>query len=213
VQRRIRVLVADDHPVYRRGLARIVERSAGLELAGEAGDGRSALGEIRALRPDVVLLDVEMPGLDGLAVLRALQRDGPGVRVLVVSGSVDSDVVYEAIELGAAGFLSKDEDERAITDAIAAVARGETVLGPTIQAAIARGVRARAAHRPGSELTERELQVLRLTARGLSSLDIGRELHLSPATVKTHLGRIYSKLGVADRAAAVAAGMRFGLLD
>jgi two-component system nitrate/nitrite response regulator NarL len=213
VDERTRVYVADDHPLYRQSLARIIARSGQFELVGEAVDGRSALQEVKAAPPDVLVLDVDMPGLDGLAVLHALVRDEIAVRVLLISGSVDGELVYRALQSGAAGFLTKDEDERAITDAIAAVARGETALGPKSQGAIAQGVRARATEPEHPPLSARERDVLRLTASGLSSLEIGRELHLSPATVKTHLQRIYTKLGVSDRAAAVAEGMRLGMLE
>lgn len=213
VDERTRVYVADDHPLYRQSLARIIARSGRFELVGEAVDGRSALQEVKAQPPDVLVLDVDMPGLDGLAVLHALVRDEIAVRVLLISGSVDGELVYRALQSGAAGFLTKDEDERAITDAIAAVARGETALGPKSQGAIAQGVRARANEPEHPPLSARERDVLRLTASGLSSLEIGRELHLSPATVKTHLQRIYTKLGVSDRAAAVAEGMRLKMLE
>ena len=209
---RTTVFIADDHPMYRQALVRALTRSPGLEVVGEAEDGRAALDAIRRLRPAVAVLDVEMPGLDGIAVLSALMREGVPLRVLMLSGSVRGDTVYRAIEAGASGFIGKDEDEHALSAAVLAVARGETVFGASVQAALADGVRARKPVARGPELTVREHEVLRLTAEGMSSMEIGRALHLSGATVKTHLQRVYSKLGVSDRAAAVAEAMRLELL-
>jgi two-component system nitrate/nitrite response regulator NarL len=209
---RVRVLVADDHPLFREGIVRSVKERPDLELVGVAEDGRGALEEIKRVEPDVALLDVKMPGLDGLQVLNALGRDGVATKVVFLSAFPDAAIVYRALEKGAQGFLSKDTGKEAVCDGLVAVARGETVLSPAIQREVFGEIRLRA--RDESErLSPRELEILALTAEGLSAPDIGRKLYLSPATVKTHLQRLYEKLGVSDRAAAVAEAMRRGLLE
>ena len=204
------MLVADDHPLYRESVVRAVKERPEFELVGEAPDGRVALEEIRRLEPDVAVLDVKMPELDGLQVLNAVQRDGLSTRVVLLSAFLEGAVVYQAVAGGAAAYLSKDADRARICDAIAAVARGETVLSPEAQAGIASEVRVRGrVDRPA--LTGREQEVLALVADGKAAPEIAALLHLSPATVKGHLQTIYEKLGVSDRAAAVAEGMRRGL--
>jgi len=212
-QARTRVVVADDHPLFRHGIVDVVKRRPALELVAEAPDGRSALAALQEHRPDVALLDLDMPYLDGLEVLRAAVRDELAVRVVFLSGYLDSATAYEALQAGAAGLLSKDASGESVCEAVEAVARGETVLGPETQAALAEELRARAPAEEPAALSAREREVLTLTAEGLTSPDIGRQLHLSPATVKTHLQNAYEKLGVSDRAAAVAEGMRRGLLE
>ena len=199
-----RVFLADDHPLYLQSMARAIEGSDELELVGVADDGRAALERIGALAPDVAILDIDMPVMTGLEVLTALVRAESPVRVIILSGSFRPGMVQRVLDAGAAGFLGKDEGARAICEAVIAVARGERVLGPRPEAVV---------RRPGPALSARELEVLGLTAAGMSSLEIGRALYLSPATVKTHLQRIYAKLGVSDRAAAVATAMRLGLVD
>jgi two-component system nitrate/nitrite response regulator NarL len=209
---RIRVVIADDHPLYRTGLMDTVKRRPELELVGQAEDGAAALDEIRSLEPDVCVLDVKMPGLGGVEVLRTLEREGIEVRVVFVSAYYDSDVVYGALGSGACGYLSKDSTGEEICDALVAAARGRTTLGADVQAAVAREIR----RRSGDEerlLTAREDEVLRMTADGMSAPNIARELHLGATTVKTHLQRVYEKLGVSDRAAAVAEAMRRDILD
>jgi two-component system nitrate/nitrite response regulator NarL len=209
---RVRVLVADDHPLFREGVARAIRDRPDLELVGEAADGPTALEQIGRLAPDVALLDVRLPGLDGPSVLKTLRRDGDATAVLFLSAFTDGDVVYPALSAGAAGYLSKEATRDEICDAIAAVARGETVLSRDAQAGVVRAL-----HHRGSTadavLTPREREVLTLTASGVSAPEIGRRLYLSPATVKTHLGRTYEKLGVDDRAAAVAEAIRRGLIS
>jgi two-component system nitrate/nitrite response regulator NarL len=208
----VRVLVADDHPLVREGLVRAVRDRPALELVASAGDGREALDAIRSLRPDVALIDVKMPELDGMEVVRAVTRDELPTRVVFLSAYVDSAVAFRALAEGAAGFLSKESSTQAVCDAILAASRGETVLSPEVQGGIAEEIRMRAApERPA--LSPRENEVLGLIAEGLSAPDIGRRLHLSPATVKGHLHSLYEKLGVSERAAAVAEAMRRGLLE
>jgi two-component system nitrate/nitrite response regulator NarL len=209
---RVRVFVADDHPMYREGLVRAIRDRPDLELVGESADGRTALPEIRRLAPDVAVLDVRMPGLTGTEVLNAIARERIATRVVFLSAHVDSDLVYRAVALGAAAFLSKEADRAAIFDAVAAVARGATVLSPEVQSGLAAQIQLRGTERRPM-LSPREQEVLRLVAEGGSAPQIARRLHLSPSTVKTHLQSLYEKLGVSDRAAAVAVAMRSGLLE
>ena len=209
---RTTVFVADDHPVFRDGLVRALRSRPEFDLVGEAGDGRQALEDIRRLVPDVALLDVKIPGLDGPAVAHALRRDGVATRVVLISAHAPSEVVYRAISLGAAAYLSKEASRDEICDTVAAVARGETRLSPAVQAELVRQIQMRAVDdRP--VLSPREREVLELIAEGLSAPAIARRLHVSPATVKTHLQSLYEKLRVSDRAAAVASAMRNGLLE
>jgi two-component system nitrate/nitrite response regulator NarL len=209
---RVRVLVADDHPVYREGIVRAVKERPDLELIGEASSGRDALEAIEQLQPQVAVLDMKMPDLDGRQVLNAIERDGLATLVVFVSAYLDSEIVYAAVGAGAKAYLSKEATREQICDAVVAVARGETVLSPEVQAGLAREIQARSTdERP--LLTPREQEILKLTAEGLSAPDIGGRLYLSPATVKTHLQHVYEKLGVSDRAAAVAEAMRRGLLE
>lgn len=208
----ITVLVAEDHPLYREGLAEAVQTRAELSLVGQVADGRAALAQIQDLEPHVAVLDVKMPGLDGLRVLQALRRDGSSTRVLFVSAFTEGDLVHEALALGAYGFLSKESTATTICEAIAKAARGETALGPEMQSALAGELRVRA-QISGPRLSEREAEILRLLAEGQSSVEIADRLYVSPTTVKTHLRNLYEKLEVSDRAAAVASAMRQGLLE
>lgn len=209
---RVRVFVADDHPVYREGVARAIKARPEFELIGEAEDGRQALARIKELTPDVAILDVQMPGLQGTEVLHAIKRDGVATRVVLLSAHVDSETVYRAVASGAGAYLSKESSRDRICDAVAAVARGEVVLSAEVQAGLASEIQIRERdERPA--LTPREHEVLVLTANGHSAPDIGKQLHLSQSTVKTHLKSLYEKLGVSDRAAAVAESMRRGLLE
>lgn len=209
---RIRVFVADDHPLVREGISAAVRERPAFELVGAASDGRQTLEEIRRLQPDVALLDVKMPGLDGRQVVRTLAQEGSATRVVFISAYLDRQLAYEALACGAAGFLSKLADRRSVCEAIEAAARGETVLAPEIQGAIAEQIRLQSADDdPG--LSAREREVLALIAEGLSAPEIGERLHLSPSTVKGYMQQLYEKLDVSDRAAAVAQGMRRGILS
>jgi two-component system, NarL family, nitrate/nitrite response regulator NarL len=203
--RRISVLVADDHPLFRSTLVEVLRRRPDLELVGEAEDGQQALELARALRPDVVLMDARMPRLDGLEVLRSLVSEELPTRVLMLSAEASGAAVSRAMAMGAAGYLAKTAHADVIGDAVSAVGRGETLTDdPAAE---------REQSRNGSRLTAREREILVLAAEGRSGPQIGDELEVSPATVKTHLKNIYGKLGVTDRAAAVAEGIRRGLLD
>jgi two-component system, NarL family, nitrate/nitrite response regulator NarL len=206
-----RVLVADDHPVYLDGLAAAVNRANDLELVATCRNGQEALEQLRADPPDVAVLDLRMARLGAKAVLTELQGELP-CPVLVLSVHVEGDDVHECISLGASGYIAKDADRSEICDAIRNVAAGQTVLSTDAAAGIATALQHRHTVRAGL-LTDREGEVLGLLATGASAPDIASQLHLSAATVKTHLHNLYAKLGVSDRAAAVAEGMRRGLIS
>ncbi len=211
-EERITVYVADDHPVFQEAVSRAVRARAELELAGAAGDGRQALEEIRSLSPTVALLDLRLPLLNGLQVIGAIERDGLSTRPVMLSADSSRELVYDAVRLGAAGFLTKASTLDQICNAIMTVARGGTVLAPEVQAGLVHEVRQR--DRPNRPLlSERESQVLKLIADGLSGREIADRLFVSPSTVKTHVRGLLEKLGVNDRAAAVAEAMRRGLLE
>jgi two-component system, NarL family, nitrate/nitrite response regulator NarL len=209
---RVRVLAADRHPLYRAALTRAIKERPDLELIGPAGDGREALQVIGSERPDVALIDTGLAGLTGEQILNAVRREGIRTRVVLLAAEPDPPLVYAAIASGAAGYLTKEVDARELCDAITAVARGKTVLAPELQSGIFGEIRLRAPYeRPF--LTDREREVLRLIAEGLTVPQIAAGVHLAPATVKTHLHHVYEKLGVSERAAAVAEAMRRGLLE
>ena len=210
---RVKVLLADDHPIYREGLARAINERPELKLVAEAENGRMALDLIRDHRPDVAVLDVRMPDLDGPQVMRALRREGLEVEVIFLSAGTDGGTSYGVVADGARGYLSKKAGRQEICEAISRVARGETVLAAEVQSGLASEIGRRQALAERPDLTAREREILRLVADGLSAPDIGREIHLSPTTVKGHLHTLYDKLGVSDRAAAVAEAMRRGLLE
>ena len=209
----VRVVVADDHPVFLDGLARIVSRAAELTLVATARDGRAALDQIRAERPDVALIDLELPDVDGFRVIETVRREALPTRVLVISASVDSAKVYRAMEAGAAGYVPKVAGDSAIRDAIVGVARGETQLVGELLDGLATEIRLRRDHAPGPSLTPRELDVLRLAADGHPNAEIARQLLVSTATVKSHLQNVFEKLEAPDRAAAVARAIRRGLVN
>lgn len=208
----MRVLAADGQPLYRDAVARAIRERPELELVGQARDGREALAAIGAAQPDVAVIDRTLTGLSGNQVLNAVARDRLRTRVVLIAARPEPGEVYAALADGAAGYITKDADARELCDAITAVARGKTVLASELQAGVAGEIRLRAPHdRP--VMSERERETLMLIAEGLSAPQIGRTLHLSTATVKTHLQHIYEKLDVSERAAAVAEAMRRGLLE
>jgi DNA-binding NarL/FixJ family response regulator len=204
----IKVVLVDDHPVVRVGLRGMLEAADDLRVVGEAGSGDEALTLVAAVAPDVVLMDLRMPGTDGVAATALIAERFPAVRVLVLT-TYDTDTdILRAIEAGATGYLLKDTPIGTLVDAIRAASRGETVLAPPVAARLVTQMR-----RPSFEqLTPREVEVLRLVARGLSNVDIGRELFIGEATVKTHLLRAFAKLGVNDRTAAVTAAISRGII-
>ena len=210
---RVSVVVADDHPLFREGIERAVRERPDLELVGAAADGREALSQIRELAPQVAVLDLRLPGLDGLQVLNALTRDGIPTRVLFLSATGDAEVVFQAVQAGAAGYFRKEADRDAILNGIAAVAGGRTAIEPELQAGVFDQIRLRGTGEERPILTTREREVLALMADGLSGPQIAERLIVALPTVKTHQARLYDKLGVSDRAAAVAEGMRRGLVE
>jgi two-component system nitrate/nitrite response regulator NarL len=209
---RIRVFVAFDHPMFLQALADAIREHPDLELAVAATTGPEALESIRALAPDVAVLDVDLPALDGLEVLGQAGGAGLRTRFLFLTSDMAGGVVYGALAAGAAGYLSKTVDRDAVCDAIAAVAAGAVVLSPEAQTRLAGAIREHAAHeRPA--LTARERAVLSLCAEGLSTREVAIRLGVASATIKTHLQSIYHKLDVPDRTSAVAAALRRGLLE
>jgi two-component system nitrate/nitrite response regulator NarL len=211
-KRRVRVIVADDHPLYREGVVRALSASGQVEIVAEAEEGRSALAQIQQHKPDVALLDYKLPELDGVAVTHAVVRDQLPTRVLLVSAFTDSGVVYKALETGAAGFVSKESSREQIVDAVLACSRGENVVPPDVAAGLVSEIRLRKQDDTPA-LTPREQEILHLIASGKSLPEIAKELFLGLTTVKTHVQHLYEKLGVSDRAAAVASAMRRGLIE
>lgn len=204
----LRIVVVDDHPVVRAGLRGILEGSPGFTVVGEAADGLAALEVVGATAPDVVLLDLRMPVLDGAGTLVRLTATHPAVRVLVLTTYDQDQDILRAVEAGATGVLLKDAPREELFRAVRAVARGESVLAPGFTARLLDRWRAPKADAP----TERELEVLRLVAKGFTNRAIGRALSISEATVKTHLVHAFDKLGVDGRTAAVTVALERGLL-
>jgi len=204
----ITVLLVDDHPVVRTGVRGMLAGEPDITVVGEAASGAEALTAVRALAPAVVLMDLRMPGGDGVSATAQILAAAPATRVVVLTTyETDADIL-RAVEAGAAGYLLKDASRADLLHAVRSAARGETVLTPSVANRLLRHVR-----RPATEsLSAREVEVLRLVARGLSNVEIGRELHIGEATVKTHLLRTFAKLGVSDRTAAVTTAMALGLI-
>lgn len=204
----IRILVVDDHPVVRAGMVALLGEVEDFDIVGEAATGAEALAVVPRLTPDVVLMDLRMPVMDGAeATARLRGLEGAPEVLVLTTYDTDADIV-RAVESGARGYLLKDTPPTVLADAIRRAAAGETVLAPPVAARLAERLRAPAR----VELTPRELDVLRAVARGLSNAEVGRELFIGEATVKTHLLRIFAKLEVTDRTAAVTAAYRQGLI-
>ncbi|MEU8920460.1 response regulator transcription factor [Kitasatospora sp. NPDC048545] len=204
----VRLLIVDDHPIVRDGLRGAFTGSPEFEVVGEAGNGAEALDLVPELRPDLVLMDLRMPVMDGVTAIQRLGRTAPDVRVLVLTTFDTDNDVLPAIEAGATSYLLKDAPTEELLRAARVAARGEAVLSPAITKRLMDRVR-----RPGSGvLSARELDVLRLVAHGASNKEVANDLFVSEASVKTHLLRIYDKLGVRDRAGAVGEAFRRGLV-
>jgi DNA-binding NarL/FixJ family response regulator len=207
----IRVLVVDDHPVVRSGLSGMLSVTEDISVVGEAGDGSEALALVESTRPDVVLMDLRMPRMDGVAATGAIVSSYPSTRVLVLTTyDTDTDILH-AVEAGAAGYLLKDTPHVELLNGIRAAARGETVLAPPVAARLMSRLRTPTPP-PAAQPSPRELEVLAAVARGLSNAEIGRELFIGEATVKTHLQRLFAKLDVDDRTHAVTIAIERGLL-
>jgi DNA-binding NarL/FixJ family response regulator len=210
----VRVLIADDQALVRTGFRKILESEPDLEVVGEAGDGAEAVERVALLRPDVVLMDIRMPGVDGL---EATRRVAGRTRVLILTTFDASEYVYEALRAGASGFLLKDTPAAQLVTGIRVVAQGEALLAPSVTRRLIEQFARRPApsFRPEAvaELTARELEVLRLLARGLSNAEIAQELVIGDATVKTHVARVLQKLGLRDRVQAVVIAYESGLVQ
>ena len=208
----IRVLLVDDHPVVREGIRGMLSTEPDLELVGEAGSGPEAVVRVAALEPDVVLMDLRMPGGDGAEATERIRADHPAVHVLVLT-TYDTDTdILRAVEAGATGYLLKDTPRAELADSIRSAARGETVLSGRLAGKLLSRVRRDPEPEKPAALSPREVEVLRLAAEGHTNAAIGRALRISTTTVKTHLMRAYEKLGVGDRTAAVSQALRRGLL-
>src|ERR1700722_16639920 len=205
----IRLLIADDHPVVRDGLSGMFAADPDFSVVGEAADGSQALRLADALRPDVILMDLRMPGMDGVTAIAELARRGSAARVLVLTTYDTDSHVLPAIEAGATGYLLKDAPRDELLRAVRAAARGEAVLSPSVATRLMSRFRAPSGAGP---LSHRELEVLELVAAGSTNREAAARLFISEATVKTHLLNIYAKLGVSDRAAAVGEAFNRGLL-
>jgi two-component system nitrate/nitrite response regulator NarL len=209
---RVRVVVGDDHPLFREGVVRALSSSGSVDVIGEADDGTTALELIKNHRPDVALLDYRMPGMNGAEVAAAARRDELPTRVLLISAHNEAAIVYQALQQGAAGFLPKESTRTEIVNAVLDCAKGRDVVSPALVAGLAGEIRRRA-EPTAPVLSAREREVLNRIARGQSIPAIAADLYLAASTVKTHVQRLYEKLGVSDRAAAVAEAMRQRLLD
>ncbi|WP_019872568.1 response regulator [Salinispora oceanensis] len=204
----ISVLLVDDHPVVRAGVRGMLDGEPDITIVGEAGSGAEAITSVRTLHPDVVLMDLRLPGLDGVGATGQLRTVAPDTRVLVLTTYESDADVLRAVEAGATGYLLKDSSRTEMLGAIRAAARGETVLSPTVATRVLNRVR----HPKRDVLSPREADVLRLVAAGMSNPDIAQALTIAEATVKTHLLRAFAKLDVSDRTAAVTKAMSLGLI-
>jgi DNA-binding NarL/FixJ family response regulator len=204
----VRVVLADDHALVREATAELLERAGGIHVLGQAADGLEALRLVGALRPDVLLLDLAMPGLDGLEVTRRARELSPGTAIVALTAHEEQPYVLAMLEAGASGYLSKTSRGREVVQAVRAAAAGEAVFSASIARRVARS--ALGTDGQGPPLTPRELDVLRAAARGLGNKQIAAELGMSARTVQTHLTRVFAKLGVGSRTEAVLLALREG---
>ncbi|MBI5956544.1 MAG: response regulator transcription factor [Chloroflexi bacterium] len=211
---KISVLIADDHTLFRKGIRKMLEAEEDMEVVGEAATGRQALEQARALTPDVILMDIKMPDLDGIEATRTLRREMPHVGIIFVTMFEDDEFVFRGLQAGGRGYILKDADPETMLRAIRAVAHGESLLGPTIAQKVLRQFAALPGKQAlfADDLTPREQGVLRLIAEGRSNKDIARELCLSEKTVKNHINNIFAKLHVYDRTQAMLYAIRKGLV-
>jgi len=207
----IRVLLADDHAVVREGLRSFLELHDAIDIVGEAADGEEAVRLAESHRPDVVLMDLVMPRLDGVGAMRELRRRLPEVKVIVLTSFTDDEQLLPAVQAGAAGYLLKNAQPQELARAVRAAHAGDALLDPHIAARLLESIARPAGEAPADPLTRREREVLELIARGLSNKRIARELGIAEKTVKTHAGHVFAKLGVTDRTQAALLAVRTGL--
>jgi two-component system, NarL family, response regulator LiaR len=207
----IRVVVVDDHAVVREGLRNFLGMLPGIELVGEAGSGTEALALVSKVLPQVVLMDLVMPQMDGIEATRRLKDEHPEVNVIVLTSFAEDDKLFPALRAGAVAYLLKDVGPHELADTIQAAARGEVRLGAEVTKRLVKGIAGGAEHQPEQDLTERELEVLRCIAQGRSNKEIGTDLSISEKTVKSHVGNILDKLGLADRTQAALYAVKRGL--
>ena len=207
----IRVMLVDDHAVVRSGLTQLVEASGDMEVVGVAADGAEALEVARAGRPDVVVMDLQMPGTDGVAATRALLEEGSGAQVVVLTSYSDGERIIAALDAGAVGYLLKDAEPEDLLEGIRAVSRGESPLHPRAARELLTARRSTQAQERDPQLTGRELEVLRLVRQGLANKQIARRLGISERTVKAHLTSVFQRLDVSDRTQAALWAERHGL--
>jgi DNA-binding NarL/FixJ family response regulator len=212
----IRILLADDHIMVREGTRRILEREADLQVIAEASDGREAVDLAARERPDVAIVDISMPVMDGIEATRGIKREAPGTAVLVLTAYDDDEYVFAIIEAGAAAYLLKNARGAELIDAVRRVHGGESGLDPGVASKVLRRIARGESHAESdraSALSDRELDVLRLAGRGLSNREIAHHLSLSPRTVQAHMANIFAKLNVGSRTEAVMAGLRRGIIS
>lgn len=208
----IRILVVDDHPVVRAGIVALLDDAADVEIVGTAASGEEALALVASTAPDLVVMDLRMPGMDGDEATARILAAHPGVRVLILTTYESDDAILSAIAAGASGYLLKAAPEEELLAGVRAVAAGEVALAPSVSRMLVARARTREPERAAPTLTPRELEVLRLVAEGLTNREIGARIHLGEATVKTHLLHAFAKLDVNDRTRAVTRAMELGLL-
>ena len=213
--RKIRILIADDHAVVREGTRRILEQEPDMEVVGEAGDGEEAVNLATSLKPDVAIVDVSMPKMDGIEATRRIKAACPSINVLILSAYDDDQFIFSLLEAGAAGYLLKSIRSRELLDAIRAVYSGESVLHPSIARKVlnrfvSTSERPTESKEPLGVLSDREMEVLKLAAKGFSNQDIAEKLYLSIRTVQGHLGHIFNKLQVGSRTEAVVRALKEG---
>lgn len=209
----IKLLIADDHLIIRQGLRLILETENDFELIGEASDGKEALNLCKKLKPDVVLMDLRMPNMDGLTAIETLHTEQPQIAVVILTTFNEDELMFRGLQAGARGYLLKDTDRATLFDTIRAAARGETLLKPEVMARVlSQANKPKLERKEPIDLTDRELEVLALVARGERSKEIAIQLGISERTVKAHLASIYEKLGVDSRAAAIAIAAQKGIL-
>jgi NarL family two-component system response regulator LiaR len=214
---KIKIVIADDHAVVRQGTRSLLERESDMEVIGEAGDGEEAVKVIDALKPDVVIIDIAMPKLNGVEVTKQIKPRHPSTAVLILTAYDDDEYVFALLEAGAAGYLLKDVDSREVVNAVRAVYAGESVLHPVIARKVIDRFRPQAADatkdKPAIDLSEREMEVLKLAARGMSNSDIADVLFINVRTVQGHLSSIFNKLSVGSRTEAIFQAVKRGWLS